>query len=95
MVIELWNTYHLITLGVFLIVLLTLGLLLKNKDQSVQKKVLIVIAFVNLAIHFLKLLIPEYREALPTSFRKVTFENICATTTIMMPFIIVYGCMRW
>jgi hypothetical protein len=89
MVVELWNKYHLITLGVFVFILALIGLIIRKKDQRIQSRVLLVIAFLNLALHFLKLLIPEYREAMPVSFRKVTFENICATTTIMMPFIML------
>lgn len=89
MIIEWGNTIQYITLGVFLVITILFGLILRNKDQEMQKKVLIVVAFINLAIHFLKLLIPEYKADLPTSFRKVTFENICATTTIMMPFIML------
>lgn len=89
MFVEMGNTYHLITLGIFLVITILVGIILKNKDQDVQRKTLLIIAFVNLGLHFLKLLIPEYREELPTSFRKVTFENICATTTIMMPFIML------
>ena len=89
MVVELWNTNHLITLAVFVVFLVFIGLILKGKDQEVQSKFLLVLAFANLALHFLKLLIPEYSEAMPTSIRKVTFENICATTTIMMPFIML------
>lgn len=87
--VELWETTHLLTLGIFVVVLVAIGLILKNKNQEVQNKALISLAFINLAIHFLKLLIPEYREAMPTSFRKVTFENICATTTIIMPFVML------
>ena len=89
MVVEMFNTYHLITLGIFAIITILIGVILKNKDQESQRKALLIIAFANLALHFLKLLIPEYRDELPTSFRKVTFENICATTTIMMPFIML------
>ena len=89
MLIELWHTYHFITFGIFAFVILLFAFILNKKEQGAQKKVLLVLAFINLAIHFLKLLIPEYRETLPTSFKNVTFENICGSTTIMMPFIIL------
>ena len=89
MKIELWNTYHLMTLAVFAGVLILFCLLLKNRNESAQKKILLVIAFANLALHFLKLLIPQYKDDMPISIRKVTFENICATTTIMMPFVLL------
>lgn len=89
LIIEQWNKIHLITLGVFLVVLVAIGLILRGKGKDAQNKVLLVLAFINLAIHFFKLLIPEYRASAPISYRKVTFENICATTTIMMPFIML------
>ena len=89
MIVEWKNTTHLITIGVFLLVLVLIGVILKKQDKEKQRKMLLILAFANLALHFLKLLIPEYREGLPTTFRKVTFENICATTTIMMPFIML------
>ena len=47
--------------------------------------------FIPLAIavilHFLKLLIPEYRNELPYSLVSLTPETICATSTIIFPFI--------
>lgn len=89
LIIEQWNKIHLITLGVFLVILVFLGLILRKKGQETQNKVLLILAFINLAIHFLKLLIPQYKDDLPISYRKITFENICATTTIMMPFIML------
>lgn len=89
MIINLGNIYYFIILGVFVILTLFIGVLLKNKSSKTQNNVLLFIAILNLVIHFLKLLIPQYRESLPTSFRKITFENICATTTIMMPFVML------
>lgn len=89
MIVNVGNLAYFITLFVFLILTILVGIILKNKNIKTQKVILILIAFINLAIHFLKLLIPQYRETLPTSFRKVTFENICATTTIMMPFVML------
>lgn len=89
LVIEQWNKMHLIILGAFLVVLVLFGLILRRKGQDTQNKVLIVLAFINLAIHFLKLLIPQYKDDLPISYREVTFQNICTATIIMMPFIML------
>ena len=89
MTVNVGNLVYFITLLVFIIFTVLVGSILKKTNEKTQKIVLISIAFINLAVHFLKLLIPQYRESLPTSFRKVTFENICATTTIMMPFVML------
>lgn len=87
--IELWNTAHLITIGVLLVVVLTFGFLMKGKEKNTKNKVLIIISFVNLAIHFLRLLLPEYKENLPNEYKSVTFDSIASALTIMMPFILI------
>ncbi len=89
MFIELWNTNHLITIAAFLVIAVIFGLVLKGKDASVQKKVLIVLAFVNLALHFAKLFLPEYKELMPESIADVTFGSISAALAIMAPVILL------
>lgn len=52
---------------------------------------LLVLAFLNLGLHFLKLAFEPYRSSgFPGIIRKVTFENICAGTTLVMPFIYLF-----
>lgn len=89
MFIELWNTNHLITIGAFLVIAVIFGLVLKGKDSGVQRKVLIVLAFVNLALHFAKLFLPEYKDLMPESISAVTFESISAALAIMAPIILL------
>ena len=38
-------------------------------------------------LHFAKLLFSPYNELFPESIRKVTFENICAISTLVFPFL--------
>lgn len=60
---------------------------LKDKEINKQKQFLQIVLFLNLALHFCKLLFNPYRDNLPESIRKVTFENICAVSTLLFPFI--------
>lgn len=87
MVVEFGNTYYFIGLGVFFLLTLIVGLILKGKDSKKQKIILCVISFLMFATHFVKLAIPPYVDQLPNSIRKVTFENICAVSALTFPFI--------
>lgn len=88
--VEMGNLYYFIYLGIFLLLTVSIGFLLKGKSQNKQYKILLILAFINLAIHFMKLLLPKYSNDLPISFRKVTFENICAVSTLIYPFILLW-----
>ena len=90
MIIELWGTYHLITIVAFLAILAIFGLIFKNKDSSLKEKSLIVIAFLNLAIHVLKIfLMPEYKDDVIGNIHLITFENVLNALVIMAPFILL------
>ncbi len=89
MIVELGGTGYFIGLGGFLALTILVGLLLKNKSESSRRKILIIISFMGLALHFLKLLMPKYYNDLPLSLRKITPENICAVSTIIFPFILL------
>lgn len=47
------------------------------------------LSFINLAVHFLKMLLPEYQADYPMSWRKCTFENICAVSVLIYPFVLL------
>lgn len=89
MIVEMWSLSYFIGILFAILFVVLVGLLLKNKSESGRKKILIVLAFSGLAIHFLKLLIPKYYNDLPISLRKITPENICAVSTIIFPFILL------
>jgi hypothetical protein len=89
MVVKLGNLYYFIYLIIFVAIIAFLWLILKNRKQSTQYKVLLAISFASFIVHFLKLLIPKYYDNLPLSIRKITFENICAVSTIIFPFILL------
>ena len=54
MIVELGSTGYFIGLVGFLVFAILIGLLLKNKSDDTKRKMLIVISFVGLALHFLK-----------------------------------------
>ena len=89
MIIEKFNYYYLAGIGAMLLLTLILGLILKGKDNSVQKKILLVVAFLGFAAHFSKLLLPEYKELWPLSIKYVTFDSIRSVGVILFPFILL------
>ncbi len=62
--------------------------ILRNKSQKTKYWTLFGVLAFNFVLHFLKLAFPVYRaQAFPAVFRKCTFENICAVSTLIFPFI--------
>lgn len=60
---------------------------LKNKSHKFQDNTIKIVLFLGLIVHFLKLLIPYYRNNLPNSLISLTPETICASCTILFPFL--------
>lgn len=59
------------------------------KNKSYKTKYIAILVPLTLAfiIHFLKLLIPYYRNELPQSIMSITPETLCAFSTLAFPFI--------
>ncbi len=87
MTVEFGNIYYFVYIVIAVLIISALYLLLRNKSRGVQSFVLFSLLFFNLALHFIKLAFPPYVDGLPTSIHKVTFENICAASTILFPFL--------
>lgn len=87
MQIKLLNGYYFFYIGIATLLLLGLYILLRNRKDAYQ--ILKVIAFFNLGIHFCKMLIEPYWSGLPYTLRKITPENICAVSTIVLPFVLM------
>lgn len=80
----------------YIYILLCIGLFLglyfglRKKSQKVQYWVLFGFLAVNFVLHFLKLALPYYSsKGFPAIIRKSTFENICAVSTMIFPFIFI------
>ena len=81
---NLWYFFYIaVTVGIFLAVYLPV----KNKSEKAKRNAILIIALINFACHFLRMLLPEYQDGYPYTWRKVTFENICTTSVLLFPFI--------
>lgn len=61
---------------------------LRHKSRRAQNMALLIFLWLNFALHFLKLLFSIYDvQHDVTIIRKATFENICAVSTLIFPFI--------
>lgn len=59
---------------------------LRKKSKKVQYWSLFGVLALNFALHFIKLAFPQYT-GFPAILRKCSFENICAVSTMIFPFI--------
>ena len=78
----------------YVYILLCIGLFLglyfgfRKKDKKTQNMVLMIFLWGNFALHFIKLGFPNYvAKGFPEVLRKSSFENICAVSTLIFPFI--------
>ena len=87
MYVEVGNFYY--YLYFLFAILITVGLIfyLKNKDDQYKEKVITILLFSAFILHFVKLLFYPYNDLFPESIRKVSFENICAISTLIFPFL--------
>ena len=61
---------------------------LRKRSEKTKKWVLFGVLVLNFALHFIKLVFPEYiHSGFPAIIRKCTPENICAVSTLIFPFI--------
>lgn len=88
MYIELGNQYYFIYILITSFILLGLYFILRNKSEKIQKRVLFSILVAAFVVHFLKYFIYPYTTIEPVArIRKVSFENISATHTLLFPFV--------
>ncbi len=89
--VKMGNGFYFMFIIIGLAYTIALYFVLRKQDKKVVRTVLIVLAFCNLGLHFLKLAFEPYRSSgFPGIIRKITFENICAGTTLIMPFIYLF-----
>lgn len=61
---------------------------LRHKSKKAQRTALLIFLWVNFALHFIKLAFSLYDvQHDVTIIRKATFENICAVSTLIFPFL--------
>lgn len=95
MIVEYFN------LSYFIMVFFGLGftilslLLVNNKSPKFQKTYILFLLFSAFSLHFIKQLFEPYRSGFPGLLRKSTFENICAVSVLIFPFIFLSKSKRW
>jgi hypothetical protein len=81
-----------IAMNVFLFIVSVLIVLWARKaTKEAVHKFIVILLFVNFALHFLKILLPSYLSDLPYSLKKISPDNICAVSVIFFPFMYLWG----
>ncbi len=88
--VKVGNLYYFLFIFITLILFISFYLFLKKKSKKYQYNFILIICFLNLTLHFLKLFFEPYVSDFPYSIRKITFENICAISTLLLPFVVLY-----
>lgn len=87
MYVEVGNFYYYLYIGIAITLTIIFILFLRKKDDQFKNKFILFLLFSAFALHFLKLAFYPYNQMYPTIIRKITFENICAISTLLFPFI--------
>lgn len=85
--VNLGNGFYFMYMAIALVFFVVLVLLLKNRTYKTQHIVVSVILFLNLALHFAKIFFEPYASGYPSSLKHISFENICAVSAMLFPFI--------
>ena len=84
---NLWYFFYLLVTAL----IFAIGMLIfKDKSEKAKYWFVFALAMINFTAHFLRMLLPEYNGPdtdYPTTWRKVTYENVCTTSVLMFPFI--------
>jgi len=83
---EFTTASYVITVVVMFVLLIVMWAVLKDRKDSTKKTVLLVLAWLNFALHFLKILLPKYYGNWPYSLFNLSFDNLCSVNTMLLPF---------
>lgn len=86
MILETGNFYYFLMIFLSFIIPVILYFCLRNRKEETIRKALLVLAFANFALHFLKIFHPSYFCDIEESLRRMSVENICALSTVVLPF---------
>lgn len=89
MVVEFFNLLYFVFIGLFVLLYFGLNYICKKLNDKQRYYFIWCIFLFGITLHFSKLLFEPYRSDFPYSFRKVTFENICAVSTLIFPFVYI------
>lgn len=85
MILEIGNFYYYLTLILMVLLTVVCSLLLRNKNSKLTKYTLLGIALFNFLLHFLKILHPSYMANIKWSLIRMSMENICALSSVLLP----------
>ena len=68
---------------------LGVGMLTKKKGEKWTYRFLLILSFVNFALHFLKQFFPSYIAMWPSGLARSTGENLCAVMVLASPFLLL------
>lgn len=83
--------FYLVYIPLAIIATILIILYLKEKKDEQRYKFLIIISFFGLALHLIKpFFFPYNTYEMPDILRKITFENICAVSALIYPFVLIF-----
>lgn len=85
--VQFFNVYYFLYIIVIAGGFVGLYFIGRGKSKLFQKRYVAILLWVMFSIHFLKQLIPGYFKNLPIGWRSSTFQNICAVSVLIFPFI--------
>lgn len=88
-VVKIGNGYYFLYISIAAVYLLVILLVLRKTSKKTARIVLLVILLLNFGLHFIKQAFPPYINNFPQSIRRSTFENLCAVSTVLFPFILL------
>ena len=93
--IKIGNVYYFMYIIVALTLIVVLTIFISKKEKKFQKYFIFGLLLSGFILHFLKLIDKEYYDDLPYSLRKVSFENICAVSTLIFPWLFFVKSNKW
>lgn len=91
MTIELGNWLYILVLLSLIFLVVIMAYASVKLPQRIVYWIIVFMLFSNFALHFLKQLLPSYISDFPYSLSTSTFENICAVSVLLFPFIFLFG----
>lgn len=89
MILQIGNLCYYLTIIIMILICVGLCLFLKNKSSKTIKFTLLGIALFNFLLHFLKILHPSYLSNIKLSVIRMSMENICALSTVLLPLAMI------
>lgn len=88
-IIEFGSVFYYVYLAIFAFVTIVVGIILKNKEKKLQFKVLLILSFIGLILHFSNLLMPEYEGNFLSGLASVSFNSLLSVNITILPFVLL------